>query len=161
MGEAVPSDFEEFFRGQHPRLVAIALALVGDVETARDAAQEALLRAYRDWHRVARLEMPSAWVRRVVVNLAIDGRRRRRRDERVTSRLAGGVPGPAELPERSATWDAVRALPARQRAAVVLRYVDDLSVAEIARVLDVTEGTIKASLHAARATLQQQLEEDA
>jgi RNA polymerase sigma-70 factor (ECF subfamily) len=153
-------EFEQFFRAQHPRLVAIALALVGDVETARDAAQEALLRAYRDWERVSQLDQPPAWVRKVVVNLAIDGRRRRRRDERVAGRLAAAVsPAAADLPESSRTWELVRELPDRQRAAVVLRYVDDLSVPEIAEVLGVTDGTVKASLHAARATLGARLAE--
>ena len=150
--------FEEFFRAQHPRLVAIALALTGDVEVARDAAQEGLLRAYRSWRSVSALDLPSAWVRKVVVNLTIDDRRRRTRDQRVMARVAGGTSIAADLPaESSATWRAVRELPDRQRAAVVLRYVDDLPVAAIARILGVTDGTVKASLHKARATLEERL----
>jgi RNA polymerase sigma-70 factor (sigma-E family) len=162
MGEPVGADgsgeFEQFFRAQHPRLVSIALALTGDVEAARDAAQEALLRAFREWPKVVALDLPSAWVRRVVVNLVIDGRRRRSRDDRVAARLvhtsARGDDAPVEA---SATWDAVRRLPERQRAAVVLRYVDDLPVSDIATILRVTDGTVKSSLHAARRTLQGQL----
>ena len=158
MVEPEAREFEEFFRTEHPRLVGIALALCGDLDGARDAAQEALLRAYRDWERVAALDVPSAWVRRVLVNLAIDTRRRRRRDLRLVGRLgAAAEPAPHALPELSPTWTAVRALPDRQRAAVVLRYVDDLSVPEIAEVLGVSEGTVKSSLHAARATLEARL----
>jgi RNA polymerase sigma-70 factor (sigma-E family) len=162
MADAVTGEFEQFFRLQHPRLVAIALALTGDVEVARDAAQEGLLRAYRDWSKVVALELPSAWVRRVVVNLAIDGRRRRARDQRVVARLATRPTGDAtdaahDAEESSATWQAVRGLPDRQRAAVVLRYVDDLTVAEIAEILRVSDGTVKASLHKARRTLEQRL----
>ena len=131
----VEDDFEAFFRAQHPRLVAIALALTGDVETARDAAQECLLRAYPDWARLRALELPSAWLRRVLVNLAIDARRRQSRDVRLAERLGGSSMtfDPADAlsgagAEESVTWQAVRELPERQRAAVVLRYVDDLPV---------------------------------
>jgi RNA polymerase sigma-70 factor (ECF subfamily) len=162
MSEEFGSDFEQFFRTHHPRLVAIALALTGDVDGARDAAQEALLRAYRDWAKVAALDSPAAWVRRVVVNVAIDAIRRRHRDHRLVGRLAG-APDTTELAgaEGSPTWAAVRELPDRERAAIVLRYVDDLPVAEIARVLGVTDGTIKTSLHRARTTLHQRLGEEA
>jgi RNA polymerase sigma-70 factor (sigma-E family) len=161
MAEGLADEFEEFFRTQHPRLVAIALALTGDLEVARDAAQEGLLRAYRDWSKVVELELPFAWVRRVVVNLAIDGRRRRARDERVVARLTDRRGGHASSSEHdvesSATWQAVRELPERQRAAVVLRYVDDLAVSEIASILRVTDGTVKASLHTARTALEKRL----
>jgi RNA polymerase sigma-70 factor (sigma-E family) len=162
-GPVASGEFEEFFRAQHPRLVAIALALSGDVEAARDAAQEALLRAFRDWPRVVALDLPSAWVRRVVVNLVIDGRRRRSREERTAERVHDVAARVDDAPmEASPTWRAVRRLPERQRAAVVLRYVDDLPVSDIATILRVTDGTVKSSLHAARRTLQEQLvEEDA
>ena len=67
---------------------------------------------------------------------------------------ASGDHSPAEADD---LWRAVRALPDRQRAAIVLRYVDDLSVDEIANVLDVTDGTVKASLAQARASLARRL----
>jgi RNA polymerase sigma factor (sigma-70 family) len=99
-------------------------------------------------------------VRRVTVNLAIDARRRRTREIREAQRnppidVASAVDVGAE---QSEVWQAVRALPDRQRAAVVLRYVDDMTVADIAAVLDVTEGTIKASLSQARASLARALD---
>jgi len=159
MHDRTAEAFDEFFRHSHGAVVGLALAMVGDVESARDLAQEAMLRALRDWRRVSRLERPDMWVRRVTVNLAIDARRRRAREIREVQRRSrvdeAAVAEPAV--EHSPLWHAVRDLPDRQRAAIVLRYVDDLSVPEIALVLDVAEGTIKASLSQARASLARRL----
>jgi RNA polymerase sigma-70 factor, ECF subfamily len=155
------AEFEEFFREQHPRLVAIALALTGDVDVARDAAQETLTRAYRDWAKVGGLDLPSAWARKVLINAVIDAGRRQRRDERLVRRLEALPAPPVTTPaEESATWAAVRLLPPRQRAAVVLHYVDDVSVAGVAEILGVTEGTVKTTLHDARASLRGRLGEE-
>jgi len=161
MHDRTEEGFDEFFRTCHAAVVGVALAMVGDAEGARDLAQEAMLRALRDWRRVSRLERPDMWVRRVTVNLAIDARRRRARELRVVQRRSvleeAAVGDPAV--EHSPLWQAVRALPDRQRAAVVLRYVDDLSVPEIALVLEVAEGTIKATLSQARSSLARRLAE--
>jgi len=161
MHDRTAEAFDEFFRHSHGAVVGLALAMVGDVESARDLAQEAMLRALRDWRRVSRLERPDMWVRRVTVNLAIDSRRRRVREIREVERRSSAEQlVTVDLPaEHSPVWQAVRALPDRQRAAVVLRYVDDLSVPEIAQVLDVAEGTIKATLSQARASLARRLAE--
>lgn len=146
------SGFDEFFRVEHPKLIAFALAMTGDRESARDAAQEALLRAYRAWPHVEHLDRPGAWVRRVLVNLVIDGQRRRGRERRALGRIRDEPTVPAD-PESDRFWAAVRTLPERQRAAVALYYVDDLSVADVATVLGIAEGTVKASLAKARANL--------
>jgi len=161
MHDRTAEAFDEFFRHNHGAVVGVALAMVGDVETARDLAQEAMLRALRDWRRVSRLERPDMWVRRVTVNLAIDSRRRRVREIREVQRRSIEEETVTVDPavEHSPLWHAVRALPDRQRAAVVLRYVDDLSVPEIAVVLEVAEGTIKATLSQARASLARRLTE--
>jgi len=161
MHDRTAEAFDEFFRHNHGAVVGVALAMVGDVETARDLAQEAMLRALRDWRRVSRLERPDMWVRRVTVNLGIDSRRRRVREIREVQRRSIAEEAVTVDPavEHSPLWHAVRALPDRQRAAVVLRYVDDLSVPEIAVVLEVAEGTIKATLSQARASLARRLTE--
>ena len=161
MHDRTAQAFDEFFRHSHGAVVGLALAMVGDVESARDLAQEAMLRALRDWRRVSRLERPDMWVRRVTVNLAIDSRRRRVREIREIQRRSSAeqLVTVDVAAEHSTVWQAVRALPDRQRAAVVLRYVDDLSVPEIALVLDVAEGTIKATLSQARASLARRLTE--
>ncbi len=61
---ARPRTFDDFFRTEYPRLVAVASALIGEHEAARDLAQEALLRCHREWARVGSLDVPEAWVRR-------------------------------------------------------------------------------------------------
>ena len=159
MDDRSEGGFDDFFRAHHRSLFGVALAMVGEVEAARDVAQEAMLRAFRDWHRVATLDRADMWVRRVTVNLAIDVRRRRARDLREAHRhrapdAVWAIGSPAEA---SGLWEAVRALPERQRAAVVLRYVEDLSIADIAAILDVTDGTVKASLAHARTSLSRRL----
>jgi RNA polymerase sigma-70 factor (ECF subfamily) len=153
--------FETFFRANHVRVVALAAAMVGRA-AADDLAQEAFVRAHCDWATVSSYDRPDAWVRRVVVNLAISAGRSRRSEARAVERLAArhlatvAEPG---LPRDQALWVAVRALPPRQRAAVALRYVDDLSVAEIAAALGCAEGTAKALLHQGRTTLADRLGE--
>ena len=159
---AAPEGFERFFRSSHPRLVAIALPLTGDVDTARDLAQEALLRAFRAWPKVSTLEQPGAWTRRVLLNLAVDASRRRRRESAANGRALQPDSDGSDASEMSGSdewfWVAVRALPSLQRSAVVLHYVDDMSIADVAEVLEVSEGTVKTSLHRARQTLSTTLE---
>jgi RNA polymerase sigma factor (sigma-70 family) len=152
-------DFDDFFRRYHRSVLGIALALVGESESARDVAQETMVRAFRDWARVGGLDRPDLWARRVAVNLAIDVRRRRARDLREAHRHRNSQFAPVDdsAAESSVLWEAVRSLPKRQRAAVVLRYVEDLPVRDIAAVLRVTDGTVKASLAHARASLARQL----
>lgn len=147
--------FEDFFLVEHPKLVALGLAWTGNRDVARDVAQEALTRAFRDWDRVGALDVPGAWVRRVAINLLIDNRRDDGRRLRLVDRLGhadGVLPGPA--PSTDDWWRAVRALPDRERAAVTLHYLEDLPVATVAEILDVTPGTVKASLSHAREKLR-------
>jgi len=157
MDEATDPAFASFYRGHHPRLVTIALGLTGDAEMARDLVQEGFLRAYAHWAYVAGLELPEAWVRRVVVNLCIDVSRRRMRDRRWVEGVGRPEVIEAERPESAEVWVLVRALPARQRSAVALRYLGDLSVRDVAETLGVTEGTVKVSLHRAHAALARRL----
>lgn len=148
--------FEAFFRAEHPRVVALGMAITGSSELAKDLAQEAFLRAYRDWERLSSYDRPEQWVRRVAVNLAMDDHRRRRTARRAVERIP---PSPPLVPDLVADewWHVVRELPERQRAAVALHYLDDLPVVEVARLLGVTDGTVKASLAHARATLAKRL----
>jgi DNA-directed RNA polymerase specialized sigma24 family protein len=68
----VGTDFDEFFRAEHQRLVALAIGLTGVPEAARDLVQDTMTKAYRDWDRVSQLDRPGAWARRVTVNASID-----------------------------------------------------------------------------------------
>ncbi len=159
---ARPRTFDDFFRTEYPRLVAVAAALTGERESARDLAQEALLRCHRSWSRVGALDVPEAWVRRVLINLSIDHHRARRRTLRSAARQDIEPMMTLDDPAVDGWWSSVRALPDRQRAAVVLHYLEDRSIAEIAGVLDIAEGTVKASLSRARQTLARTLpKEDA
>lgn len=149
--------FEDLYRREVRPLVALAASMTGSREAAAELVHEALLRAHRDWTVVAAMDRPGAWLRRVVVNLSTDWLRRSGRERRALAR----VPRPSVVagPEASdgQFWRAVRALPERQRAAVALHYLDDLSVDDIADVLDVSPGTVKASLFKARRSLARTL----
>ncbi len=152
--------FERFFRDEFPRLVPMLHAVTGDRQRAEDLAQEALAKAQRDWPRVASLDRPGAWVRRVALNASSNVRRRRGREVAALRRVGptpdvGDVPAPAD-PE---LWALVRRLPEQQRWAVALHYVEDRPVAEVAAVLGCSEGTVKTHLSRARATLARQLQQ--
>jgi RNA polymerase sigma-70 factor (ECF subfamily) len=152
-GPAVEAEaFEAFYLREYSAVVRLAYALSGSRLVAEDIAQEAFLRAFDHWERI---QHPSAWVRKVAVRRAGRTVRRRLLEARALARLvAGRGPAVAELPEQDAeVWRAVRALPRRQAQVVALRYVADASVAEIARTLDLAEGTVKAQLHRARQSL--------
>jgi RNA polymerase sigma-70 factor, ECF subfamily len=159
----LPGSFEHFYLEEYPRVVDLAYALSGSRAGAEDIAQEAFLRAYRDWDRVGSYEHQAAWVRRVAANLATSGLRRRLVEARALARLAGRrEPALDPLPASNADfWRAVRALPQRQAQTVALYYLEDLSIQETARVLDCAEGTVKAQLARARQTLARRLHLDA
>ena len=149
--------FEVFYRREMPRLVALARALSGS-GAADDLAQEAMLAAYRRWSEVAAYEHPEAWVRRVCANHATSLLRRRGAETRAVLRLASQPSPDAELDERhEAFWAEVRRLPRRQAQAAALRYVYDLSVADIAATMDCSEGSVKVHLTRARAVLADRL----
>jgi RNA polymerase sigma-70 factor (ECF subfamily) len=153
--------FEDFFRDEYPRLVPMLHALTGDRHRAEDLAQEALLRAQRDWRRIAAYDRPGAWVRRVALNAASNAGRRRARERRALGRV-GATETTAELLPAGdeSLWRAVRELPEQQRWAVVLHYVEDRPVADVATVLECAEGTVKTHLSRARATLARRLGEE-
>jgi RNA polymerase sigma-70 factor (ECF subfamily) len=141
-----------------------AIALVsGSRPAAEDAVQEALARAWERGERGERIESLRAWVVTVALNLVRSSFRRMRAERRARGRAgaagAGGIPAVTEL--RIDVSRAVAALPRRQREATVLRDDLDLDVAEIAAVLRISEGTVKATLFRARRTLSHALGESA
>jgi RNA polymerase sigma factor (sigma-70 family) len=159
----LPGSFEHFYLEEYPRVVKLAYALSGTRAGAEDIAQEAFLRAYRDWDRVRSYEHQAAWVRRVAANLATSGLRRRVVEARALARLAARrEPALDPLPAENADfWRAVRALPHRQAQAVALYYLEDRSIQQTAVVLDCAEGTVRAHLAKARRTLARRLRLDA
>ena len=156
-------DFAEFYQGSYGRVVALVAAIVGERHQAEDIAQEAFARALTRWSRVARYDLPEAWVRRVALRLTIDASRRTRRAVALSARLAAGQRGAQRDPHdplaATALSVALMRLPLAQRQVVVLYYLADLPVAEIARDCGVSVGTIRTRLAAARHRLERELAE--
>ncbi len=126
-----------------------AFLLCGNDSQAEDLVQDALVRAFTRPLRVPRPGGAEAYVRVIMVNLFIDGARRRSRWSRLAPLLwtAGVTPDPADqVSDRDAMLTALRGLSPRQRACMVLRYYEDLPVTEVAAALGVSEGTVKRYL---------------
>lgn len=153
--------FVEMLGAELPRLQRIARLLVGDADVAEDLVADAIARTLPKW-RGGTVADPASYVRRVLVNLS--NRRWRRRHLATRSdhfALGWTVPSAdlsGESAERDRTLRAVRALPARRRAVVVLRYYDDLSESAIASVLCISIGTVKSTLSRALEQLRAELE---
>lgn len=158
---AVETDFEALFRDVFPRLVSLGALKTGRVDVARDLAQETMARAHARWDELSAYDAPAAWCHTVMVNLLIDHHRSRAAEQRAVDRLAG-APEPV-LPATPALeeWaELVAPLPERQRTIVTLYYADDLTVGQIAQLLDTSRGAIKAALFKARRTLRRRLDEE-
>jgi RNA polymerase sigma-70 factor (ECF subfamily) len=149
----VPSprdDFDAFYLREFPRLTALGAALAG-APAADDIAQEAMLVAYRRWRHVRELDRPELWVRRICSNMAVSTFRRRMVELRVLSQLVTRSAPAVELGDTGRElWEAIAALPTRQRQVAALRFVYDMPLADIAEILGLTEGTVKVHLHRAR-----------
>lgn len=154
---SVPDAFERLYAAEYLKVVALMTALSGSRWVAEDLAQEAFLRAHRDWTRVGALDAPEAWVRRVAINLAHSRFRRLRTEAAVRLRLRAADPAPAMAPGEDAFWNELRSLPRRQAEALALRYVEDLPTAGIATVMGIAEGTVRALLTQGRERLSRQL----
>ncbi len=139
-------------------MIGLAYALSGSRSAAEDLAQEAFLAAHNAWDRVSLYEKPEAWVRRVVANKSVSLFRRKMREARA---LAQMKPESSYLPRIPAEdddfWKAVRGLPKRQSQAIALHYLEEMSVAEIADILECAQGTVKVHLHKGRKRLADRL----
>jgi RNA polymerase sigma-70 factor (ECF subfamily) len=137
----------------HAARLAGALAAAGYAD-ATDAVQEAFVQAVVHWRKVGEYDDPLLWIRRVAINRALNRRRSRHRQRVLAERLAAQPTGAVHAPEtHDDLTDAITALPQQQRLVVALYYFADLPIADIAHVMDVSEGTVKSHLHAARASL--------
>jgi len=165
MTASTDADFTAFVAASGARLFRTAYAACGDHQLAEDAVQAGLVRAYVSWRRVTRAGNPEAYVRRIVLNeLFAWHRRARTRHEVSREQVPEPPPHPshAEALEDSAeVWAALRGLPPRQRAVVVLRYVEDLSERETAELLGIRVGTVKSQAAAGLAHLRAGLGEPA
>ena len=153
--EGAREEFNRFVAGTVAPLLRAVYLVVWDEQEAEDLLQECYMRLARRWPRVRRMENPRAYARKVLINLALDGRgrRRRRRDElilggridlegrqdSVTAAVFARVEAGTDLQR------ALGALPPRQRAALVLRFFEDLSEAQTADIMGCSVGTVKST----------------
>jgi RNA polymerase sigma-70 factor (sigma-E family) len=153
-------EFERFVAETTDSLLRTAYLIVWDLAEAEDLVQECLLAVARRWPRVRRMDHPPAYARRVLVNLALDDRKRhaRRRQEldsdvpvitdESSARALDGVATRSEL------ILALGTLPPRQRTVLVLRYFEDLSEAQVAVAMGCSVGTVKSTTSRALTRLQ-------
>ncbi|MEV6302322.1 SigE family RNA polymerase sigma factor [Actinoplanes sp. NPDC051861] len=143
--------FEEYAYARGPALIRLARLLCGDEHRAEDLVQDVLARAYARWGRIARTDRPDLYVRRMLVNAHHSWWRRPTNREATVAEpadTAGAGDTAAELAERDELWRQVRALPAKQRTVIVLRYYEDLDDTTIAEIMNCATGTVRT--HAKR-----------
>jgi RNA polymerase sigma-70 factor (ECF subfamily) len=134
----------DFCEREYPRLVGAISLYCGERALAEEFAQEALARLCRDWHKVARMQAPRAWLHRVAVNVAHSHFRRVVAERKMRTRAQEHVAVQMERPEDVDVRRAVAALPERQKTALVLRYFLDMPVTEVALVMQCPDSTVKS-----------------
>lgn len=151
------SDFREFVRLRYGDLLRTAFLLTGSAHAAEDLVQTVLLRAYRRWDRI---DEPMSYLRRAMANQRITVWRRFGAHELITSLLPEpSTPDTSSaLVQRAELIEALRRLPHRMRAVLVLRYWEDLSEAETAAALGCSVGTVKAQASRGLVRLREALE---
>ncbi len=145
--------FDEFVLARSSALHRTAVLLTGEPHTAHDLLQEALLKAWRSWHRIT--EQPEGYVRTILLREYLTGRRRRWHGEVPTETIPEHPSRPdTEVEIQLALGDAIRELSPQQRAVIVLRYFHDLTEADTARTLGISVGSAKSHHSRALAALR-------
>jgi len=155
-----PEAFERLYRSTHPRLVRTLYGLVGP-GAAEDCAQEAFEKAYKAWPRWRGDAPAEAWIHRIAINVAVSHRRRSRLVE-IVGMVAPGLVAAPDPPSDGWGQDvthAVRKLPVKLGAAVLLRYYHGYNNREIARILGIAERTVGWRLGTAMARLRTDLDD--
>jgi RNA polymerase sigma-70 factor (ECF subfamily) len=152
------ADFERLYRNTYRQILGTLITLTRDRTTAEDCAQETFERAYKSWASWRPDAPVEAWLHRIAINVAISDRRhqRIRQAGELVRRLGRPAPvaDPADVAERSDLFKAMKKLPTRQAAALVLRHFHGYSNREIAAALGIPEATVASRLAAARKHLQ-------
>jgi RNA polymerase sigma-70 factor (sigma-E family) len=144
---AEPEGFRHFVIARSPGLVRGAWLLTGDLATAEDLVQTALAKVWSRWAQVNRQDAPEAYTRRVMMSTFLTWNRRRWRCELAVGELPDTVEASNDLHEVELRWSvarALRTLPRRQRAVIVLRYFEDLTEVQVAQALSCSVGTVKS-----------------
>ena len=157
MAKRDSEEFTSFVVAHQARLRRVAFLMCGDWSLASDYVQDALVRTYRHWPRLRSRGEAYAYARKAVVSVVIDAKRRRSSTEVPVDSVADAL-GADDAANRSADCDLLSRclvqVPPRQRACLVLRYYDDLSVSDVAGVLECSEGTVKSQSARGLETLQ-------
>ncbi len=150
------AEFCEYVATRNRALLHSAYLLTGNRADAEDLVQAALAKTYQAWHRIEDRRALDGYVRRAIINTHISWWRRRRVDEFPTDAIPDlPVADPARnADEQDCVRRAVERLPQRMRAAVVLRFFADLTEAEVAAILGVSQGTVKSTVSRAVAKLR-------
>jgi len=154
--------FADFVRMHTAALLRTAYLLTGDAGAAEELVQDTLVRLYPKWDRVQAADLPLAYVRRSVTNAFVNERRRASsRDIRfeVVPERMDMRDVMATIADRDELWPLLQALPARQRAALVLRYFHDMSDDQIAAELECRAGTVRSLISRGLATMRQAADE--
>ncbi len=160
-------EFTRYVEDNWDDLYRLSHLLAGTQVSADDLLQDSLVKALKSWPRVRAARNRRAYMRRVMTTTLIDAVAHSRARHEYTRNVdeergqALGGDGQEEVADRRHMWVAIAELPARQRAIVVLRYYEDLSERETARVLDCAIGTVKSQSHAALKSLAKRLPEEA
>jgi RNA polymerase sigma factor (sigma-70 family) len=145
--------FDRWYREEHRRVLAACSVLTGEGDTAREATDEAFARSLEGWSTVSAMASPGAWVQVVALDHARRPLRRRRAERRWVFAQRPAATAGIVLPNPE-LWAAVRALSARQQTAVILRYVGDLTEADIATAMGVSRSTVASTLRDAKVRLR-------
>ena len=158
VGMTSDDGFDEFYQSAFGRLVGQVYLVTGDLRDAEDAVQEAFARASVRWAQVRDFNVPEQWVRRVAMNLAVDGLRRARRRLAALARLGPGPVAPPISVDRVTLAEALRTLPRSYRQVLVLHHLLELPVEQVARELGIPTGTVKSRLSRGRRALAARLD---
>ena len=154
----VELDFDSFYADSSRRLLGQVYVMTGDLGAAEDAIAEAYARAWQRWPSVQRYSSPEAWVRTVAMRVAVSSWRKAR--NRLLAHRRDHSPDPLAMspePDRVMLVKALQQIPAKQRQALVLHFIADLPVREVAAEMNAGEGTVKSWLSRGRAALKNEL----
>jgi RNA polymerase sigma-70 factor (sigma-E family) len=157
-------EFDAFMTASWASLYRTAVLMTGDAHLAEDLLQTTMGKVYKSWPRVLRLDHPRAYARAILANEAASWRRKRSSSELPSDVRLDLIPTPGpddQVVQSDWIWQSLKQLPPRQRAVVVLRYYEDLTGAEIAAALGISEGAVKAHAHHALRALESTLTNDA
>jgi RNA polymerase sigma-70 factor (ECF subfamily) len=151
------AEYDLLFSAEFPAVMRTVYLILHELDDAEDITQDAFVQLLKNWKKVSRYDRPGAWVRRVAIRLAMESLRRERlrsRLERTTDPPRGRRPAETDI-----LW-AIRELPGKQRAAIVLFYFEDRPTAEIDDILGCGESTARVHLHRARKHLADVLRDE-